>query len=180
MGEPPQRGSFANRWACALILAPLLAACATNDDPGAGGFVNGVVGLASGAYRARIHEREQIYRAEIASRHRLEREAEGMRRERSTVRVEFAHAELRLAGVERAVGVQRGLLHQARAANRTPRRISSRLDAAEGRALPANGDLAEARRGPRSTQEVAGESNGLRAELEELDQIVSVLGAEKR
>lgn len=36
----------------------LLAGCATSDDPAAGGFFNGVSGLAGGGYQGRVDERQ--------------------------------------------------------------------------------------------------------------------------
>lgn len=41
------------------VVMLVLAACVTSDDPSEGGFFNGVTGVASGAYAARIETREQ-------------------------------------------------------------------------------------------------------------------------
>lgn len=43
--------------------ALLASACVTSDDPAEGGFFDGVDGLASGGYDARIDEREQAVEA---------------------------------------------------------------------------------------------------------------------
>ena len=44
-----------------FLLFPLvaLAACVDSTDPGDGGFINGVSGIATGTYEERIDEREE-------------------------------------------------------------------------------------------------------------------------
>ena len=58
----------------AFALVGSVAACATSDDPADGGFINGVSALNTGAYDARIAEREAAIDVETATQAELQAE----------------------------------------------------------------------------------------------------------
>lgn len=74
------------RAALALTAALGLAACSASDDPAAGGFFNGVAGLAGGGYAARITAGEQAVAAS---------QSRGAALSAELARLEDTHAALR-------------------------------------------------------------------------------------
>jgi len=93
----------------------LVAGCSTSDDPAAGGFFNGVSGLASGGYQDRVDERqadvdaEQARAASLAGQQSsvaaqtasVGAQIDALRDELTRLRIQIANqqAELRSAGV---------------------------------------------------------------------------------
>ncbi|MEX0970457.1 MAG: hypothetical protein WD046_08460 [Paracoccaceae bacterium] len=93
----------------------LVAGCSTSDDPAAGGFFNGVSGLAGGGYQARVDERqadvdsEQARAAALAAQQSsvaaqtaaVGTQIDQLRDELTRLRIQIANqqAELRSAGV---------------------------------------------------------------------------------
>lgn len=98
-----------------LATMGLLAGCSTSDDPSAGGFINGVSGLASGSYQDRVDARQADVDAEQARAAALAgqqanvaaqsasvgAQIDALRDELTRLRIQIANqqAELRGAGV---------------------------------------------------------------------------------
>jgi len=98
---------------CATLA--LVAGCSTSDDPAAGGFLNGVSGLASGGYQTRVDERqsdvdtEQSRAASLAGQQSavaaqtasVGAQIDSLRDELTRLRIQIANqqAELRGSGV---------------------------------------------------------------------------------
>jgi predicted nucleic acid-binding Zn-ribbon protein len=85
----------------ALFLA--LAGCQTSDDPRQGGFISGVVNLATGGYDARVQREEDTLQTERTTRSSQQLEEEALRRERRQLTLDVAEAENRITTLERRV-----------------------------------------------------------------------------
>jgi predicted nucleic acid-binding Zn-ribbon protein len=74
-----------------------LAACQTTTDPAEGGFISGVSGISSGAYQARIDEREAAVASEQARKAELEAELAGLQSQYSKTKLELVQLRSRIA-----------------------------------------------------------------------------------
>lgn len=76
-----------------VLILPLLAACASSENPADGGFLSGVQNISDGTYERRVEEREATVdegREETAA---LETEREDVAEETARVEAELARAE---------------------------------------------------------------------------------------
>lgn len=157
-----------------ILLLPVLltglGACATNADPGQGGFISGVAGLSSGSYQQRIDERQAALEAEQAQQASLEARQQNLT-------IEQARLTLEAQQLRGQLGTQRQQIERLRqryrnAASEADRLRLARLDAV---AVRADAELA-APAGPALTGDalerkvadlrtLIGDMNGLVQEL---------------
>jgi len=92
-----------------LVTALALAACATSDDPADGGFFNGVNGIASGKYQARVDEQQQGLAKDQARNTKLSGQLAALRGQHSSVKSEIVQkrAALRAKGVKLTAASER-------------------------------------------------------------------------
>jgi len=92
-----------------LVTALALAACATSDDPADGGFFNGVNGIASGKYQARVDEQQQGLAKDQARNAELSGQLAVLRGQHSSVKSEIIQkrAALRAKGVKLTAASER-------------------------------------------------------------------------
>nr|WP_323778988.1 hypothetical protein [Amylibacter sp.] len=78
----------------------VLSACVTSEDPGDGGFFNGVAGASNGTYDTRVAERETKVQSAQAENARLTAQLAGLRSEHSSAKNALiqARAKARAAG----------------------------------------------------------------------------------
>ena len=155
---------YSNNWRRALILLsgllglPLfLAGCATTDDPHQGGFVSGIVGLASGGYEKRITEREQRYQDELGEQQRLEAEAESVQQERMRVQADLNQANQRLASLERKLSVVRAEVSRERTATAAEQKLRE-LNKTETKMAQVQHKLDDARVKGKAAEDLAAQS----------------------
>lgn len=86
--------------ACAIV-GLLLAACATSERPGDGGFVSGLKNISDGTYEKRIAEREARVSAGREETGRLEGEKAALAEETARVEAEIARLDRELADARR-------------------------------------------------------------------------------
>lgn len=120
-----------------LLLAAslLLLACVDSTDPAEGGFFNGVSGIASGTYDARVEEREREVAAARAENARLTAELARLRGEHSRLknRIVQQRAALAAKGIRLSPESERQVSAALRA---NPDRVESlRKAIADARAL---------------------------------------------
>jgi len=76
----------------------LLAGCQTSSDPAAGGFFNGVAGVSSGSYQARVDALEGQVATEQERQAALQAELAGLRSEHGQLKLALAQQRSRLSG----------------------------------------------------------------------------------
>jgi chromosome segregation ATPase len=157
----------------ALVLC--LGGCATSDDPREGGFVSGVVGLASGGYEKRVDDRERRYGAERGEQRRLMAEAEALERERMKVKRELQQADRRLAAVESKMRRARARSAGQRRPSGSSEQVLRRLDATEAKISSVKGALDETRGGDRPVADLKARSIEINKELDEIDSLVDMV-----
>lgn len=81
-----------------------LAGCVTSEDPSEGGFFNGVSGINSGTYDARVAEREQSVAEAEARNEALSAEQARLSAQISSARSELAKLKLRILNQRNAAG----------------------------------------------------------------------------
>ncbi len=156
-----------------LCLPFWLSGCATSDDPHAGGFVSGVVGLAGGGYQRRVDEREGTYQTELDAGQQLKSQAQALERERAEVRGDLARAQSRLASQERRIAQERVRLSAQRTAAAQGR--LRQLDQAQARVASAQGEIRAVRPEEQPVDDLKARSQDIRKELDEIDRMVSVV-----
>jgi hypothetical protein len=156
-----------------LVLTFWLTGCATSEDPHAGGFVSGVVGLAGGGYQRRIDDREGIYQTEMDAGERLKRQAESLEAERAQVRGDLVRAQSRLASQERRIAQERARLSAQRSA--ASRARLRELDQAQARVADTKGELRGVRPQEESVDDLRVRSQDIQKELDEIDRMVGVV-----
>jgi hypothetical protein len=162
-----------------LLASQLFTSCATSDDPREGGFVSGIVGLTTGTYQARIDEKEAVYGSELSDQRRLKAEAERIRRERAAVQANLRSSENRLAGLERAIRQERTALEQEAGSSSATEERVWQLEAAQQRLSSTKLRLTDARRQSLPVSDARVESEIIESELDELDDIVALLGSKQ-
>lgn len=157
-------------WAAAFMTAAVwLGGCATSDDPHAGGFVSGVVGLAGGGYQRRVDAREGTYEGELSAQQRLQAQAKSLEQERAAVRTDLNRANARLADLERRLAQQRALLRTSGGPSAQQRRLAQ----AQAQVRRTKGAL----RGVRPDEQPVGDLKARSAAIQrDLDQIDSMVG----
>lgn len=92
-----------------IIMALLLSACVTSEDPADGGFFNGVNGLAGGGYQARVDEREENLANAQARNSQLTDQHAALRGQHSNLKSEIVQkrAALRAKGVKLTAASER-------------------------------------------------------------------------
>lgn len=119
-----------------LIATGVLAACATNEDPAAGGFGSGLRGIATGTYQDRIDERQGAVDAARSEEEALGAEQAAVAAETAAVEAQIADAQAELQSVRRDLVILRTRLSQAE----TP--VDPALDAQVQAAVTAEPDSA--------------------------------------
>lgn len=156
-----------------LALPVWLTGCATSDDPHAGGFVSGVVGLAGGGYQRRIDEREGVYQSELSAEQRLTAQALALEQERAQVKGDLARAQTRLASQERRIAQERARLSAQRTAAAQSR--LRQLDQAEARVASAKGSIQAVRPQEQPVTDLKTRSQDIQKELDEIDSMVGMV-----
>lgn len=92
-----------------VIMALLLSACVSSQDPADGGFFNGVNGLAGGGYQARVDEREENLANAQARNAELTGQLAALRGQHSNLKSEIVQkrAALRAKGVKLTAASER-------------------------------------------------------------------------
>lgn len=92
-----------------VIMALLLSACVSSQDPADGGFFNGVNGLAGGGYQARVDEREENLANAQARNAELTGQLAALRGQHSNLKSEIVQkrAALRTKGVKLTAASER-------------------------------------------------------------------------
>jgi hypothetical protein len=162
-------------YATLAVLIALAAAtgCAISDDPREGGFISGAVNLSTGRYEQRVQEREQQYQREISDQERLMQQAQELQQERARVKRDLDNATRELAMLEASLRRQQ---EQLRRESRMTARDESRLREAETKLAGLRVRVAQAQQSEKPVEELARESKGIKADLEELDSMVELLG----
>jgi chromosome segregation ATPase len=149
--------------------------CAISDDPREGGFISGAVNLSTGRYEERVQDKEEQYQQEISDQERLMQQAQELQQERARVKGELDSATRELAMLEASLRRQEEQLRRER---RLTAEEESRLREAESKMSGLRVRVAEAQRGEKPLAELDRESRSIRADLEELDSMVELLGGE--
>jgi len=98
-----------------MALAGLMfvAGCATSNDPSEGGFINGVVGLATGRYEKRVEEKQALLDQKQQENKEIKQEVAVLEREKVEVDNDLATSKARLAELQREMVELRQRLEHA-------------------------------------------------------------------
>ena len=162
-------------WAAAGMAATVwLGGCATSDDPHAGGFVSGVVGLAGGGYQRRVAEREGAYQGELSAQQRLQAQAKSLEEERAAVRTDLKRANARLADLERRLAQQRALLRTAGGQSAQQRRLAQ----AQAKVSRTKGALRGVRPDEQPVGDLQARSAAIQRDLDQIDRMVGTVSGQ--
>ena len=155
---------------CSGVLA---GGCATTEDPHEGGFVSGAVNLTTGRYEKRVRDKESELERATDEQRQLTQEAEAIRQERARLDQALKDAAARLEKLEASLDERRRALEKARHLKtedeETLRNLEARLKAVRVH-------LKNVHSGDLPVTKLRGEAKELRKELDELDQMVELLG----
>ena len=162
-------------WLLCICLPASLTGCATSDDPHAGGFVSGVVGLAGGGYQRRIDEREGVYQGEMDAQQRLKAQARALEEERAQVKGDLARAQTRLASQERKIAAERTRLNAERQRSAADQERLRRLDQAQARLVSTKGQLQTVSPEDQPVTDLRTKTQDINKELDQIDSMVGVV-----
>jgi hypothetical protein len=94
------RSSAGRSALAATLIALAAAACARSNDPHDGGFVNGVVGLTSGAYQERLDQRQQQVDSLEQARRDMEQRLSATEQERAARQADAERLQQTVAALE--------------------------------------------------------------------------------
>ena len=161
-------------WFLMACIPVWLTGCATSADPHEGGFVSGVAGLAGGGYERRIDQREGSYQNEVDAQQRLKAQARALEQERGQVRSDLARARERLASQERRIAQQRARLGAERSA--AAQADLRRLDQAQAQVASTKAQLRTVRLDKQPVSDLKTRTRDIQKELDEIDNMVGVVG----
>jgi len=161
-------------WFLMACIPVWLAGCATSADPHEGGFVSGVAGLAGGGYERRIDQREGSYQNELDGQQRLKAQARALEQERGQVRSDLARARERLASQERRIAQQRARLGAERTG--AAQADLRRLERAQAQVASTKAQLGTVRLDKQPVSDLKTRTRHIQKELDEIDNMVGVVG----
>ena len=162
--------------AICLLLTLIVSGCATNPDPGKGGFIDGVVGMSSGGYQGRIDERQQNLSAVQSANARMEEQNRALKRDLAATKEEEKAYRDQLTRLQSDMKALESQLRKAK--------VQTQSDLARKKELEQNLASLNAKieqmdkgSGARREAEMQDELNKLRAEKEKLKQQIIKLGS---
>lgn len=112
-----------------FMVLPLLAGCATSEDPNKGGFISGLSGITSGTYDRRQQTLQEQLQDEQDVTTEKQRELERATAERDVVSAQRAAKEKQYAALQKDLSALRKRVKDAAAKNAKLRQEADRLNA---------------------------------------------------
>jgi chromosome segregation ATPase len=153
------------RISAALLAALLLPGCQTDNDPRAGGFIEGVSNLSSGGYETYVGERQARLNTTQDQAKTLEARAQSIAAERDALDRALQDASDELYGLQRRLGDLRRNLDTTRRQTDAERR---RLDEATRKAASARAKIDALRAEP---------TTSVSARRESVDDLKALIGS---
>ena len=150
--------------------------CATNPDPGQGGFIDGLVGMSSGGYQGRVDQRQQNLSTVQSANAKMEEQNRTLKGDLAATKEEEQAYRDQLARLQ---GDMKALQSQlAKAKVKTQADLAHKKELEQNLAS-LNGKIAQANNSKGSVREadLQEELNKLKAEKEKLKQQILKLGS---